>query len=81
MRRPLVPVDVFLEPFRAVLRDRRAFAFEDAVRGLDRLSQAAAFLALLELVKRGEVRGEQTEVFGPIRVVAGASTSADRAIA
>jgi segregation and condensation protein A len=82
VRRPLVPVDVFLERFRAVLRDRRAFAFEDAVRGLDRLSQAAAFLAVLELVKRGEVRGEQTEVFGPIRVVAGpAAASADRAIA
>ncbi len=64
-----------------VLRDRRAFAFEDAVRGLDRLSQAAAFLAVLELVKRGEVRGEQTEVFGPIRVVAGTATGADRAIA
>src|SRR3954447_10826539 len=41
-RRPLVRGDVCRERFRAVRRDRRAFAFEAAVRGLDRLSQAAA---------------------------------------
>jgi len=70
VRRPLVSVDVFLERFRSILRDRRGFAFDEAVHGLDRLSQAAAFLAVLELVKRGEVAGEQAETFGPIRVVA-----------
>jgi segregation and condensation protein A len=70
VRRPLVPVTVFVEQFRAILRERRAFAFDEAVRGLDRLSQAAAFLAVLELMKQREVEGEQGEVFGPIRVVA-----------
>ena len=79
VRRPLVSVDVFLERFRSILRDRRGFAFDEAVHGLDRLSQAAAFLAVLELVKRGEVAGEQAETFGPIRVVA--VGGAERAIA
>ena len=79
VRRPLVSVDVFLERFRSILRDRRGFTFDEAVHGLDRLSQAAAFLAVLELVKRGEVAGEQAETFGPIRVVALAG--AERAIA
>jgi segregation and condensation protein A len=69
VRRRLVPVSHFLAEFRSLLRSRRAFAFEDAVGGLDRLAQAAAFLALLELIKTGEAVPEQAEVFGPIRVV------------
>jgi segregation and condensation protein A len=81
VRRPLVPVGRFLEHFRSILRDRRAFQFEEAVAGLDRLSQAAAFLALLEMVKRGEVVGEQGEVFAPIRVVASGTAAPERAIA
>ena len=68
VRRPLVPVEQFLDRFRSILRERRGFQFEEAVRGLDRLSQAAAFLAVLELVKRGEVRADQPELFAPIRV-------------
>jgi len=80
VRRPLVPVETFLGRFRAILRDRRGFQFEEAVRGLDRLSQAAAFLAVLELVKRGEVRAEQAEMFAPIRVV-GSSSAAQAAAA
>jgi segregation and condensation protein A len=70
VRRPLVPVERFLEQFRSILRSRRGFRFEDAVRGLDRLSQAAAFLAVLEMYKRGEAVPEQDELFAPIRVVA-----------
>jgi|1186.fasta_scaffold168431_2 segregation and condensation protein A len=70
VRRPLVPVGKFLDHFRTILRERRAFQFEEAVKGLDRLSQAAAFLALLEMVKRGEAVGEQQDVFAPIRVAA-----------
>ncbi|MEO9175007.1 MAG: hypothetical protein ABI317_05785, partial [Gaiellales bacterium] len=38
------------------------------VDGLGREEQAAAFLALLELYKRGELRAGQAEAFGPIRV-------------
>ena len=68
VRRPLVPVERFLDHFRTILTTRRGFQFDEAVRGLDRLSQAAAFLALLEMVKRGEVETEQRELFAPIGV-------------
>jgi segregation and condensation protein A len=71
VRRPLVPVEKFLDHFRTILGRRRGFQFEEAVRGLDRLSQAAAFLALLEMVKRGEAVAEQRELFAPISVSAG----------
>ena len=81
VRRPLVPVGRFLDHFRTILRERRAFQFDEAVAGLDRLSQAAAFLALLEMVKRGEVMSEQQEVFAPIRVVSAGTAAAERAIA
>jgi segregation and condensation protein A len=82
VRRPLVPVGRFLDHFRTILRDRRAFQFDEAVAGLDRLSQAAAFLALLEMVKRGEVTSEQQDVFAPIRVVGtGAAATSELAIA
>jgi segregation and condensation protein A len=85
VRRPLVPVEKFLDHFRAILRGRRGFQFDEAVSGLDRLSQAAAFLALLEMIKRGEAVTEQRELFAPISVsgrpgsVAG--VEAERAIA
>jgi len=87
VRRPLVPVEKFLDHFREILRSRRGFRFEDAVRGLDRLSQAAAFLAVLEMYKRGEAVPEQDGLFAPIRIVAAGGGSAagepgeDRAIA
>jgi segregation and condensation protein A len=70
VRRPLVPVERFLEEFRGILRSRRGFRFDDAVQGLDRLSQAAAFLAVLEMYKRGEAVPQQDALFAPIRVVA-----------
>ena len=68
VRRRLIPVSEFLARFRSLLRDRRSFAFEEAVEGLDRLAQAAAFLAVLELYKAGEADPEQPELFGPIRI-------------
>jgi segregation and condensation protein A len=82
VRRRLVPVSHFLDEFRRILRERRAFAFEEAVAGLDRLAQAAAFLAVLEMYKSGEVVPEQPDVFGPIRILRrGAASAPDRAIA
>jgi chromatin segregation and condensation protein Rec8/ScpA/Scc1 (kleisin family) len=81
VRRPLVPVEHFLDHFRSILRARRGFQFDEAVQGLDRLSQAAAFLAVLEMVKRGEVIPEQRELFAPIRIVAARAADRDRAIA
>ena len=63
------PVARFLERFRAVLRRRRRFGFDEELEGLSRLEQASAFLALLELRKLDELRIEQREVFGPIGIL------------
>lgn len=62
------PVSRFLERFRAVLQRRRRFDFDAEVADLSRVEQAAAFLALLELRKSGEVAISQAASFAPIRV-------------
>ena len=62
------PVELFLERFRGVLQRRRRFVFDTEVQSLARIEQAAAFLALLELRKVGEVAIEQAAPFAPIRV-------------
>jgi segregation and condensation protein A len=62
------PVSVFLERFRALLGRRRRFDFEQEVVGLSTAEQAVAFLALLELRKRGEIALDQAAPFAPIRV-------------
>ncbi len=62
------PVTQFLERFRAALRRRRRFVFDEEVSGLSRIEQAVAFLALLELRKAGEVRLGQPAPFEPISV-------------
>jgi segregation and condensation protein A len=62
------PVVQFLERFRAVLRRRRRFDFDQEAAELSRIEQAVAFLALLELRKAGEIRIEQVSPFAPIRV-------------
>jgi len=65
------PVSQFLERFRAVLRTRRVFDFDAETRGLARVEQAVAFLALLELRKAGEIALSQAAPFAPIRVSRG----------
>ncbi len=62
------PVSQFLERFRAVLRRRFSFDFDAEVRGLSRVEQAVAFLALLDLRRLGEAAIEQAAPFAPIRV-------------
>ena len=62
------PVVQFLERFRALLRRRRRFDFEQEAAGLSRLEQAVAFLALLELRNQGEIAIEQAGPFAPIRI-------------
>jgi segregation and condensation protein A len=62
------PIERFLVRFRALLRRRRRFDFDSEVESLVRIEQAAAFLALLELRKAGEVAIEQAAPFAPIRV-------------
>jgi segregation and condensation protein A len=62
------PVSQFVERFRALLSRRRVFDFEHEVAGLDRIEVAVAFLALLELRKRGEIAIAQAEPFAPMRI-------------
>jgi segregation and condensation protein A len=62
------PVALFLERFRAVLRRRKRFLFDQEVDNLSRVELAVAFLALLELRKGGEVRLGQTAPLEPITV-------------
>ncbi|HKP19786.1 MAG TPA: segregation/condensation protein A [Gaiellaceae bacterium] len=62
------PVTQFVERFRALLRRRRRFDFDQEVGGLSRIEQAVAFLALLELRKGGELRIDQAAPFAPIRI-------------
>ncbi len=72
------PVAQFLERFRAVLRRRSRFDFDAEVRGLTRVEQAVAFLALLDLRRAGEVTIEQAAPFAPIRVARGRQENANR---
>jgi chromatin segregation and condensation protein Rec8/ScpA/Scc1 (kleisin family) len=62
------PVSLFLERFRALLRRRRRFDFDEEVGGLSRIEQAVAFIALLELRKADEVMLGQAAPFAPITV-------------
>ena len=62
------PVSQFVERFRAVLRRRSRFDFDQEVGPLSRVEQAVAFLALLELRRSGEIAIEQAAPFAPIRI-------------
>jgi segregation and condensation protein A len=70
VRRPAVSVEQRLRHLRELLRSRPRFAFDDAVRGSDRLTEAVTLFALLELYKAGEASWEQEVPFGPITVTA-----------
>ena len=72
------PVGQFLERFRAVLRRRSRFDFDSEVRGLGRVEQAVAFLALLDLRRGGEVTLDQAAPFASIRVGRAAEENRDR---
>jgi len=62
------PVTQFLQRFRAVLRRRSRFDFDQEVGELSRMEQAVAFLALLDLRRAGEITIEQSAPFAPIRI-------------
>ncbi len=68
VRRPAVSVEQRLHHLRELLSSRRGFSFDDAVKGVDRLTEAVTLFALLELYKAGEAQWEQAETFGPITV-------------
>jgi segregation and condensation protein A len=63
------PVAQFVERFRAVLRRRSRFDFDQEVGALSRVEQAVAFLALLDLRRSGEITIEQAAPFAPIRIL------------
>jgi segregation and condensation protein A len=62
------PVVQFLERFRALLRRRSVFDFDQELDGASRAEQAVAFLALLELRRAEEITISQAAPFAPIRV-------------
>lgn len=62
------PVSQFLERWRALLRRRARFDFDQEVEGLSRVEVAVAFLALLELRKQNEIALDQASPFAPIRI-------------
>ncbi len=68
VRRPAVSIDKRLRHLRELLRSRRPFSFDEAVSGVDRLTEAVTLFALLELYKAGEAHWEQEVPFGPITV-------------
>jgi len=69
VRRPAVSVEQRLRHLRDLLASRSRFSFDEAVEGVDRLTEAVTLFALLELYKAGEARWEQDVPFGPITVV------------
>ena len=79
MPRPHVSIEQRLSHLRSLLGRLGRFAFDDAVEGADRLTEAVTLFALLELYKAGEASWEQPEPFGPITV--SARTSAPPAVA
>jgi segregation and condensation protein A len=62
------PVSQFLDRWRALLRRRTRFDFDQEVAGLSRVEVAVAFLALLELRKQNEIAIAQSGPFAPIRI-------------
>jgi len=62
------PVAQFLERWRALLRRRSRFDFDQEVEGMSRVEIAVAFLALLELRKQNELAIAQAAPFAPIRI-------------
>jgi segregation and condensation protein A len=62
------PVSQFLDRWRALLRRRSRFDFDQEVAGLSRIEVAVAFLALLELRKQDEIAIAQSGPFAPIRI-------------
>ena len=75
VHRPVVSLDRRLSYLRELLGSRRAFTFDEAVAGEDRMTQAVTLFALLELYKTGELVFNQRENFGEIEIEAGEATT------
>ena len=63
-----IPLTRLLDHVRRAVRATGSCSFDEAVRGLGRAEQAAAFWAVLDLIRSGEVLVEQDAPFAPIRM-------------
>ncbi len=72
-----IPLLRLLDHVRQVVRSRGSCTFDEAVAGLGRGEQAAAFWAVLDLIRAGEVTADQAEPFGPIRMRAAGHAAHD----
>ncbi|MEO0005153.1 MAG: segregation/condensation protein A, partial [candidate division WOR-3 bacterium] len=64
-----VKIEDKIERLRLLLKEKGVVDFEVAVSGATLTELIVTFLALLELVRLGEVKVEQSEEFGPIRLI------------
>jgi segregation and condensation protein A len=67
--RPTVSLERRLALLRQLLRRRDSLDFDEHFGREDRITQAVTIFALLEMHKRGEATWEQSELFGPIRIM------------
>ena len=67
-----IPLGRLLQHVRDAVRSGESCTFDEAVRGLSRTEQAAAFWAVLDLIRSGEVVARQEAPFAPIELRAGA---------
>ncbi len=63
-----IPLVRLLDHVRRAVRETGSCTFDQAVKGLGRTEQAAAFWAVLDLICGGEVIVEQDAPFAPIRM-------------
>jgi segregation and condensation protein A len=70
LHHPVVSLERRLAHVRELLGRGRAFTFDEAVQGEDRMTQAVTLFALLELYKSGELEWRQSENFGQIEITA-----------
>ena len=70
LHHPVVSLERRLAHVRELLGRGRAFTFDEAVKGEDRMTQAVTLFALLELYKSGELEWRQSENFGEIEITA-----------
>lgn len=66
------PIHVYMEQIKSVLAERRRVAFRELFRpGMHKSALIGIFLAVLELVRHGQARAEQNELFGELWIVPG----------
>jgi segregation and condensation protein A len=67
--RPTVSLEKRLRALREALRQHGSIDFDEEFGDEDRLTQAVTLFALLDMYRKGEASWEQSEAFGPIKIV------------